>query len=56
MEEIQATAKNIEKVSSQLAECANELMTMEEESPEARQATEEKKELLSRDWATQVTC
>ena len=56
VKEIQVAAKNIEEVSIQLAECASELMKMEEEdeSPEARQATEEKKELLCRDWATQV--
>eukprot|EP00731_Ephydatia_muelleri_P020881 Em0013g608a len=56
VKEIQVAAKNIEEVSNQLAECASELMKMEEEdeSPEARQATEEKKELLCRDWAAQV--
>ena len=56
VKEVQVTAKNIEEVSNQLAECASELMTMEEEneSPDTRQATEEKKELLCRDWATQV--
>ena len=56
VKEIQITAKNIQEVSNQLAECASELMKMEEEnkSPEARQTAEEKKELLCRDWATQV--
>ena len=51
-------AQNIEKLSVQLIDCANEVARVEEkegeESSETYQHTAENKELLRRHWASQV--
>ena len=55
---VTVAAQNIEKLSVQLIDCANEVAKVEEEegeeSSETSQHTAENKELLRRHWASQV--
>ena len=54
---VKVAAQNIEKLSVQLIDCANEVAKVEEEgeeSSETSQHTAENKELLRRHWASQV--
>ena len=54
---VKVAAQNIEKLSVQLIDCANEVAKVEEEgeeSSEISQHTAENKELLRRHWASQV--
>lgn len=53
---VHVVARNIDKLSTQLVECADAMAeAMEEEDGEADQVVQEDTELLRRDWSSQVS-